>query len=277
MDPEIAFRATECLCKCCLHASDVNEWRKALLHLLLLSFSSETKDNPQNGKQKACLSRFMPIFAAISRQNQILLAEVMIDALDNLKERDMQLTAINVTALASYITNLTSLNILGPNAPDRKKGSAHSHLATLVLTALKNNADNYFASVYCKILSDLELNESMTIDDFNTLLFLCTDVCNESTTEKAKDIKHIQQFMKRLTYLKEKMGSMPPARPESVASSIEELRLTPSTPIQRAKPSRMASSKRRRISRAAKANHQFYNADDTIAEEDDEEEGLLEQ
>ncbi|KAI1727202.1 nuclear condensing complex subunit, c-term domain-containing protein [Ditylenchus destructor] len=204
-DQDIAFCATEALCKWCLMAGDVNEWRKVMLHLLVLSSSNEAKENP---KLKACVNRFLLLFAAVSRKNQVLLAEVLIDALESLKNKDLQCTVgeINQNAVVALVISLTPLNVLDNNAAEREKGSAHSHFAHLVLTALENNADDYFASVYCKILSQLEMNEAMDAEECSNLLFLCTNVFNE-TLENAKDMKHIEQFMKRLSGMRDSLST----------------------------------------------------------------------
>jgi hypothetical protein len=100
-----------------------------LLHLLLLSNKPESKDNPKNVRQQACLRRFFPIFAAISRGNQVLLAEVLIDALDHLKERDMESSMVSVDeqALAAYVTDLTAFGMLGEDAAEKEVGIDYSH------------------------------------------------------------------------------------------------------------------------------------------------------
>jgi len=68
-DADIAYKATENLCKWC-HLALEYDWRALLLQLLFALFNPATAKNPM---KKACLSHFFPLFASKSRSNQLVL------------------------------------------------------------------------------------------------------------------------------------------------------------------------------------------------------------
>lgn len=97
-----------------------------------MSFRDEYKNNL---KLQACLSRFIPMFAAASRKNQTLIANGFISVMNMLKvlyfvfflfmlvlqERDLEsdLTSISEISLAESVLKLTSYNVLLNDATDK--------------------------------------------------------------------------------------------------------------------------------------------------------------
>lgn len=203
-DFDISFYATNYLCKWCLSVNDITDWDIIVCHLLLMSFRDEYKNNL---KLQACLSRFIPMFAAASRKNQTLIANGFISVMNMLKERDLEsdLTSISEISLAESVLKLTSYNVLLNDATDKFKGSAHSYLSQVVLTALKTNSDDYFAEIYCKMLSNIEMNDLLNECELSNLIFLCTEVFQENI-DNIKNMKLIQQFLKRLTVQRDKIN-----------------------------------------------------------------------
>uniref|UniRef100_A0A914EDP2 Nuclear condensin complex subunit 3 C-terminal domain-containing protein n=1 Tax=Acrobeloides nanus TaxID=290746 RepID=A0A914EDP2_9BILA len=216
-DKQLAFAATETLIRWMM-AEHRPEWSDALTHLLILSFRQDVQENP---KLRGLLSRFFPMFAAVSRANQLQLVNIFEKVMDKLRNRllDGSMISINEEEVALWLAKWTSPSILENIGDDMKEGSVHKILAKIILEDLdqRGDVDDHFVYIYCKVASVLELDLNIDDEELDELVELCTSVIKDMSSAP-KNLKLLNVFLKRLHTLQMKRNpqqqhNMP--RPES--------------------------------------------------------------
>ncbi|VDK77076.1 unnamed protein product [Onchocerca ochengi] len=221
LDPETSFTACECLCKMFLKEANV-AWTSILSRLLLKAFDPATNNIP---KLKACLVTFIPVFAEWSREHQMLLVEAFPETFDALRSDEQfvgSLSCINVAAVGSCFVHATSSQLL--NGADKQKGSVHPFLCQKILAALSDDPEDDYASIYCKMLSDIDASDWMNITEINALIADTDDVIDlYSDMEETREyIRSLVSFSKKLRKRVASLETLISTRKHGDSESVNE-------------------------------------------------------
>ncbi|KAL3067987.1 hypothetical protein niasHT_037977 [Heterodera trifolii] len=178
MEPQVAFRATEHICGWLLCGGlriGSAESVKALAHLLLVMFNTESRDRAPEAH--VCLSRFLPCFVAVNRRHQQLLIRAFMSAFSLLQTMSLALQEearqIDTVKMAISVQQFTALSMLAERAVDRHLGTVHSEFAQKVLEMVRDNPDELFAAIYLRLLPNFDPVEQR--ETLQNLLLLCND------------------------------------------------------------------------------------------------------
>uniref|UniRef100_A0A183CZG5 Cnd3 domain-containing protein n=1 Tax=Gongylonema pulchrum TaxID=637853 RepID=A0A183CZG5_9BILA len=161
-------------------------WAGCLSRLMLKAFDPATNDNPI---LKACLVKFIPVFVEWSRDHQMLLVEAFPETFDALRS-DSQfegaLQRINVDALGSCFMHA--------------KGSVQPFLCSKILSALGEDPEDDYASVFCRMLGNIDTNDWMDVAQIKLLITDTEDIVDlYSETEATRGyIRALTSFAKKL-------------------------------------------------------------------------------
>uniref|UniRef100_A0A8R1TUU6 Cnd3 domain-containing protein n=1 Tax=Onchocerca volvulus TaxID=6282 RepID=A0A8R1TUU6_ONCVO len=221
LDPETSFTACECLCKMFLKEANV-AWTSILSRLLLKAFDPATNNIP---KLKACLVTFIPVFAEWSREHQMLLVEAFPETFDALRSDEQfvgSLSCINVAAVGSCFVHATSSQLL--NGADKQKGSVHPFLCQKILAALSDDPEDDYASIYCKMLSDIDASDWINITEINALIADTDDVIDlYSDMEETREyIRSLVSFSKKLRKRVASLETLISTRKHGDSESVNE-------------------------------------------------------
>ncbi|KHN81544.1 Condensin complex subunit 3 [Toxocara canis] len=220
---ETSFTACECLCKLLLNETDT-DWTNVLATLFLKAFDPHTE---KNGRLKACLVAFIPTYAESDRLHQLLLVEAFTEIFDRLRNanREQSIAFKKLSVIASCLVSATSKQSCSLQSKPEK--SVHPFLCEKILDAIEADPDgeSKFVSVYCMMLSQLEVSEWDDLDELHSIKERTEEMIDllRAMEVRAQDVRLIVALSKSLSKRIETVENFSERRRSRTSSIADEL------------------------------------------------------